>query len=105
MVKQSIIAVIIDDEQVISLADLCRGCTLPAEQVFDMIEYGIIEPLQPEVISSHWTFAAECVPRLQSVMRLQRDLDVNLAGVALVLELKDEVNLLRQQVRSLRRDE
>ncbi len=105
MVQQTLTVVYIEDEQIITLADLCRGCTLPAEKVFDMIDYGIIEPLQRDAISSHWIFAAKCVPRLQTVVRLQRDLNINLAGAALALELMDEVKTLRQQVRSLQRGE
>ncbi len=103
MVQQSLTAIFIDEEQTITLADLCRSSALSAERVFDMIEYGIIEPLQRDAVSSRWTFSAECVPRLQTVQRLQRDLDVNLAGAALALDLLDEVKSLRQQVLALRR--
>ena len=103
MTQSTLTAVFMDNEQIITLADLCRGCALPAEQIVDMIDFGIIEPLQRGRLSSHWTFAAECLPRLQSVVRLQRDLDVNLAGAALALELLDEVKTLRQQVQALSR--
>ncbi len=103
MVEKALSAVFIDTEQTVTLADLSRGCALPAERIFDMIDYGIIEPLQQQSTGSRWIFSAECVPRLQTVLRLQRDLDVNLAGAALALELLDEVKALRQQVLALRR--
>ena len=39
-----IMATLVDDEQVLTLADLCRACGVHAEVITDMIEYGIIEP-------------------------------------------------------------
>ncbi len=103
MVQKNMTAVFIEEEQTITLADLCRCSALSAERVFDMIDVGIIEPLQQDATSSRWIFSAECVPRLQTALRLQRDLEVNLAGAALALELLDEVKSLRQQVLALRR--
>lgn len=104
MTYKTMTAVCIDEEQVISLADLCRSCTLPAERVFDMIEYGIIEPIQRDAISSRWVFSATCVPRLNTAIRLQRDLDINLAGAALALELLDELKILRRQLQTTQQD-
>ena len=102
--KQIITALIMSDEDVISLAELCRGCSLPAERVMRMIDYGIIEPLQQNRKQLHWEFGASCVPRLQTAIRLQRDLEINLAGTALALELLDEIKSLRQRVAALQRD-
>ena len=97
-------AVFVNEEQIISLAELCRGSALPAEQVISMIEYGIVEPLQPARKSTRWQFTPGCVRRLQTATRLQHDLDVNLAGAALALDLLDEVKTLRQMVTALRRE-
>jgi len=101
--KQKVKAFFTKQEQVITLAELCRGCALPAEQVVSMIEYGIVEPLQPARDSRRWQFGVDCVSRLQKATRLQHDLDVNLAGAALALDLLDEVKTLRQMVIALRR--
>jgi len=98
-------ALIISDDDVISLAELCRGCSLPAERVIRMIDYGIIEPLPRDRGNNmHWKFSALCVPRVQTAIRLQRDLDMNLAGTAVALDLLDEIKSLRQLVTVLRRD-
>ena len=96
-------AIFVKEEQIISLAELCRGCALPAEQVISMIDYGIVEPLKSGQNSKGWQFSVGCVRRLQTATRLQHDLDVNLAGAALALDLLDEVKSLRQMVVSLRR--
>ncbi len=46
-------------------------------------------------------FAASTLRRARRVMRLQRDLGVNLSGAALALELMDEIDALRAQLRVL----
>jgi chaperone modulatory protein CbpM len=94
--------IIMDDNHAVSLAELCQCCALPAEQVVSMIKHGIVEPIESRITISRWQFSGESVLRIQTAIRLKRDLGVNLAGVALALELLDEVKLLRQQVASLR---
>ena len=96
--------VVVEDDQILSLAALCYYCSLPAEQVITMIEFGIIEPIQPQMPRSRWQFTDSSVLRVQTVIRLQRDLGVNLAGAALAVELLDEVKTLRQLAASLQRD-
>jgi chaperone modulatory protein CbpM len=92
--------IVMDDNQAVSLAELCQCCSLPAEQVVSMIKHGIVEPIESRITISHWQFSGESVLRIQTAVRLKRDLGVNLAGAALALELLDEVKLLRQQVAS-----
>ena len=103
--KEFLSAVIITEDEVISLAELCHSCALSAEQILPIIEQGIIEPL-PDTRSNtlHWRFSADCVPRMQTAIRLQRDLGINLAGTALALDLLDEVKMLRQLVNALQRN-
>ena len=102
--KQRLTAVILSEEQILSLDELCQGSSLPPERVVSMIEYGIIEPMTQDTDPTGWQFHAACVTRLQRVIRLQRDLELNLAGAALALELMDEINKLRRLVSVLRRD-
>ena len=95
-------SIVLDEEGILSFADLCRYCSLPAEQMLTMIEHGIIEPQPLASSSARWQFASISLVRVQTVKRLQRDLGVNTAGAALALELLDEVKTLRQQLAALR---
>lgn len=96
---------LIDDAQTVSLAELCRCCALPAEQVMIMVEHGIIEPLETRITHSRWQFSGGSVVRIQRAIRLQRDLGVNMAGAALALDLLDEVQTLRQLAAGRRRQD
>jgi len=95
--------VAVEDEHTISLLELCQYCALSAEQLINMVEYGILDPMEPRVSCSQWTFSSNSIFRVQTVLRLQRDLDVNLAGAALALELMDEIKALRQHITYLQR--
>ena len=84
---------ILDEDMECSLHDLCRMCNVPAELVHDMIDEGLICPRGTEPL--HWRFTAIEIRRVQTTLRLQRDLRVNLPGCALVLDLLEELEELR----------
>ncbi len=69
----------------VTLADLTRTCRVHAEWVLELVEEGVLEPLGPG--GPQWRFAATSVVRVQKAQRLQRDLGVNLPGIALALQL------------------
>ncbi len=85
---------ILEETPKLSLAELCRGCHIPAETMIELVDYGIISPCQGET-TKQWRFHSTTLIRVDKAMRLKADLGVNLAGAALVLELLDEVNELR----------
>lgn len=77
-----------------TFADLCRVCGVSAESIHDMIEEGI---LSPEGASpQEWQFTLVAIRRVQTTIRLQQDLRVNLPGCALALELLEELEELRR---------
>ena len=90
--------VILDDAEEITLADLSRACRVHAEWVIELIEEGVIEPRGPG--RPQWRFAATTVIRVEKARRLQNDLGVNLAGVALALQLLDRIDTLESRLRS-----
>lgn len=90
--------VIVYDEQLVSLTELCRNHALSAEHLLTMVEYGIIEPLDHQSSPIQWQFTGNCSLRLQRALRLQHDLDLNIAGAALAIELLDEIKLLKEQL-------
>ncbi len=97
MVKSEI-GMIVEEGDNLSLITLCRDCSLPAEVIIKMVDRGMIDPLDSTIRVSHWQFSSSSVLRVKTALRLQRDLEVNLAGAALALELLDEIKQLRQQL-------
>jgi chaperone modulatory protein CbpM len=100
--QQMLTAVIVSDEEIVTLTEICQSCALSSERVISMIEYGIIEPIESS--GPDWQFSARTIPRLLTAIRLQQDLEINLAGTALALDLLDELKTLRKVVAALQRD-
>ncbi len=94
----TISGIIIENEHHFTLAEICQSSCLPAEHVLKMVEQGILEPINTQSVASRWQFHGNSLMRVHTVVRLQQDLGVNLAGAALALELLDEIKNLRQQL-------
>ena len=73
--------------------EVCEVCGVDRSLVVAMVEEGIAAPLDSE--STHWEFSGVAVTRIRTATRLHRDLEVNLAGAALVLDLLEEIETLR----------
>ncbi|MGA9572933.1 MAG: chaperone modulator CbpM [Lysobacterales bacterium] len=80
---------VLGEGDLISLADLCRSCTVETQTVTTLVSEGILEPRGSEVES--WSFSVSSLRRVRTVIHLQRDLGVNLAGAALALDLLDRI--------------
>lgn len=87
---------IIEDETRLTLRQLCDACAVRADYIIDLVDEGFIEPSGVE--RSHWCFSGVSIRRVQKAKRLQRDLGVNLAGVALALDLMEEIEQLRARL-------
>jgi chaperone modulatory protein CbpM len=92
---------VIEEETLITLDELCRNCTVHAEEVVTMVREGIIDPADEAVEvgrAGRWQFHVSSVRRVRTVVRLQRDLGVNLPGAALALELLDRIAELERHL-------
>ena len=87
------------EEMNLTLGDLCRVCGVHAEWIAALVEEGVLEPRGRGM--AHWRFTGGSVRRVQVVMRLQHDLQINLSGAALALDLMDEVRALRARLLAL----
>lgn len=80
-----------------TLIEVSRTCAVPADFILELIEEGVISPLEGNEPES-WRFTSTQVRRVSVASRLQRDLGVNLAGAALALQLLDELETLRAHI-------
>lgn len=85
---------LLDDSVEFSLTELCRIVGVQEHLVIEIVEEGIVEPIGSA--RAQWRFTGVAVTRIQRVIRLQREFEVNLPGAALALELLDEIERLRR---------
>jgi chaperone modulatory protein CbpM len=90
---------ILEEDTEVSLAELCEACAVHAEAVEAMVQEGIVAPIGG--VKSRWRFSRSSVIRVRTVLRMQRDLHVNLAGAALALDLLERIERLSARLRSL----
>jgi chaperone modulatory protein CbpM len=81
------------------IEDLARAAGLHISLLEKLVEYGVIEPV-PD-IPSPLLFPASAIDRLRCVMRLRRDLGVNLAGAAVIVEMGERLRSLRVELERL----
>ena len=86
---------VIGEGDLVSLADLCRSCTVEIQTITTLVSEGILEPSGRDV--EHWQFSVGSLKRVKTVIHLQRDLGVNLAGAALALDLLDRIAELERR--------
>jgi len=77
-----------DQITVLSLQELCRFSHAEEAWVIELVEHGVLTPEGDR--TPDWQFQGKCIIRAKKALRLNRDLGVNAAGVALVLDLLEE---------------
>ena len=87
---------VLEEQSEITVDEIGRFCAVRRESIVALVEEGILEPSGPE--PAQWRFAAAQLRRAARALRLQRDLEINLGAVGLVLDLLDEVEQLRAEV-------
>lgn len=83
---------VLGEQDVLTLAQVCRVCRVREETIIELVAEGITEPAGTE--QGQWRFDPAGARRLHIAIRLQRDLGVNPAGAALALDLMEEIDRL-----------
>ncbi|HCU04924.1 MAG TPA: chaperone modulatory protein CbpM [Coxiellaceae bacterium] len=78
--------------------EFCAICDSELEEIQELIEQGILVPENCTAQQTLWCFTINDIERCKRAKRLHRDLDLNWVAVALILELKDEVQQLQSQL-------
>jgi chaperone modulatory protein CbpM len=89
--------VIFDETTEITIIELCEVCSIEQTLVEQLVQEGILDPVDSR--RGELRFPYSSVRRTRTVVRLQRDLGINLAGAALALDLLDRIENLRIQLR------
>lgn len=87
------------DDHSFDLIHFAEACGQSPEWVMQLIEHGILPDRSPITPAS--TFLGEDISRAQRAYRLQRDFDASFSAVAMMLDLIDEVQELRREVKHL----
>jgi chaperone modulatory protein CbpM len=96
---QAITGTIFDQSAILSIKDLSRMCQVDERHIMEFVEEGVLNVVE---VSSKWHFTGDALRRARLAVRLERDLELNLAGVALALDLIEELQRLRRELEARR---
>lgn len=93
---------IVEDEIHMSIMELASASQTPEELIMAWVSEGVLSPAgsSPE----DWRFSGKSLSRAKTAARLMRDLELNAPGVALALDLLDEITELRSQLQLKSKD-
>jgi chaperone modulatory protein CbpM len=100
-VETRVEGVVLDEGLTVTLAELTRMCGSNGRTLHLMVTEGLLRP--QGTAPQEWRFNGLEIRRARRAVRLRRDLELNLAGTALALDLLDEVEGLRERIRVLER--
>ena len=89
---------VVEEEVELSLVELCRACDAEADLVTQLVAQGVLEPrgAAPQA----WVFVGASLQRTRLAVRLMRDLEINLPGAALAVDLMDRVRRLQAELQA-----
>lgn len=91
---------IVDAELLLSLQELSRACGADMTVLEALVHEGVLTPQGEN--PAQWRFAGAILPRARKAARLSVQLELGTSGTALVLELLEEIDALKAELRRLR---
>lgn len=89
--------ILIEEDKPLSISKLSERCMISTVEIEELVYEGVIEPLK--VHEELWSFSSETLWRVKKVQRLRRDLDLNIPGAALTMQLLDRIEELENMVK------
>ncbi len=89
-------ASVVENEVHMSIVELSHASRTPQELIMSWVSEGVLSPAgsSPE----DWRFSGDSLRRAKTAAHLTHDLELNVPGVALALDLLDEIAQLRTRL-------
>jgi chaperone modulatory protein CbpM len=97
---QALSGAILEESSELTVKDLSRMCAVDERHIVEFVEEGVLNVVA--INTSEWHFTGAALRRARLALRLERDLELNLAGVALALQLMEELEHLRRELNARR---
>jgi chaperone modulatory protein CbpM len=96
--------VIVGERMTLTLTEFEERYHVDEDFLDEMLEHGLIDATpDPKTDPEKIVLDSGALHRVESALRLRRDLEVNMPGIALVLDLLEELQHARGELQILRR--
>jgi chaperone modulatory protein CbpM len=92
-------ATLLEEHIQIALDELERASGLSIEQITELVEYGVFQPVGAR--PHEWRFAARCIAVGRTANRLRTAFELSAPGLALTLSLLERIEELEHEVTAL----
>ena len=99
MGKNVLTGVIVEESAELSLTELSHACSSSTEWLIELVDEGVLDPAGRS--QTQWRFSGSSLKRARTARRLYEDLNINLSGVALALDLMEELEAMRERLHRL----
>jgi chaperone modulatory protein CbpM len=96
---QALPGTLFDESTLLTIHDLSRMCAVDERHIVEFVEEGVLNVVE---YRNEWHFTGAALRRARLAVRLERDLELNLPGVALALDLVEELQQLRRELHTRR---
>jgi chaperone modulatory protein CbpM len=86
---------LVEEELMLTIDELSGVCAVARERIVELLELGVFDARA----AGGGRLSGEALRRARLALRLQRDLELNAAGAALVVELLERIDALEAQLR------
>ena len=87
---------IVEHDVHMTIVELAQATQTPEDLIMAWVSEGVLSPAGAS--PQEWRFSGSSLQRAKTAARLMHDLELNLPGVALALNLLDELDRLRSQL-------
>ena len=87
---------IVENEVHMTIVELAEAACTPEDLIMAWVSEGVLSPAGAS--PQDWRFSGDSLKRAKTAARLMQDLELNSPGIALALDLLDEIHQLRQQL-------
>jgi len=91
-------ALLVEREWQFTLDGLSQACQVDSAQLAELAREGVFGVTGED--AEQWLFEGAALRRARLALRLQRELDLGPHGIALVMDLLDEIDRLKRQQRT-----
>ena len=95
-IKAYLCGQVVEDEIYLTLTEFSQASGATVEHLTTWVFEGVLEPTGQR--PQDWQFGGPSLRRARLALRLTRDLEINVAGVALAIDLMDQISELRARL-------
>lgn len=100
IIMKNLSVTVIDEGNALTLEEICRVINADQDLIIQLIEYHVIKPKGTS--QNDWQFDHISLKRARIARNFYYDCEVNLVGVAMLMDMLEKIEILESQISRLK---